>query len=104
VGSSGMTRRSGPRAYDLGTLERMALKDLFVLCPSQAPTPRPSSQPLFPRTLDAPLELPETTVIRWTSIVPVVAAKFRVESGLLLVHGVVSMGSAPFSDVFQGSP
>ena len=104
MGSSGMTRRSGPRAYDLGTLERMALKDLLVLCPSQVPSPRPSSEPLLPGTLDAPLELPETTVVRRPSIVPVVTAKFRVEGGLLLVHGVVPMGSAPYGDILQGSP
>ena len=59
---------------------------------------RPSFKPLLPGPADAPVELPQTAVVRWAAVVLVVTSKFRIEDGLLLVHGVVPMIAAPFAD------
>ena len=50
------------------------------------------------------MELPQTAIVRGAAIVLVVTAEFRVEGGLLLVHGVMSVYAAPFSDLFEGPP
>ena len=42
-------------------------------------------------------------MVRGSTVVPVVAAKFRVEGGLLLAHIVMSVDSAPFGDAVEGA-
>ena len=74
----------------------MAAQDPPVPFPAEGLSPRPPFQPLLPGPLDGPIELPQTAVVRWATIVLVVAAKFGVEDGLLLVHVVVSVSAAPF--------
>src|SRR5262245_30653325 len=104
VGSSGRTHPSSPRTCDPRSQQRMAVQELRVFLPSQRPSPRPPAEPFLPGLPDAPKELPQTAVVRGTAIVLVVAAEFRVEGGLLPVHGVMAMCSAPFGDPFQGPP
>src|SRR6516162_9543257 len=82
----------------------MAMQDLRVLLPREGTPPRPPTEPFLPGPLDRPVELPQAAEVRGPSVVLVVAAKFRIEGGLLPVHVVVAMGSAPFGDPFQGSP
>ena len=103
TGSSGTTGRAGPRLCDPWTQERMASKELCVGFPCEGPSPRPSFQPLFPDTPDAAVELPQAAVVRGSTVVLVVAAKFRVEGGLLLVHVVVPVSLAPFGDAVKGA-
>src|SRR5262249_40696449 len=104
VGSSGTTRRAGPRLCDPRTHQRMASKELFVGCPCEVLSSRPSVEPRLPETPDAPVELPQAAVVRWATVVSVVAAKLRVEGGLLLAHVVMSMDLAPFGDAVEGAP
>src|SRR4051812_48409037 len=49
----------------------------------------------------APVELPQTSVVRGTAIVLVVAAEFRVQDSLLLLHGVMAVDAAPVRDAFE---
>src|SRR5262249_55839407 len=67
----------------------------------ERPSPCPPAEPLLPCLSDAPIELPQTAVVRGPPIVLVMAAEFRVEGGLLPFHGVVAMGLAPFGDSFS---
>ena len=78
----------------------MAVQDLRVLLPCEGPSPRPAAEPFLPGPLNLPIELPQAAEVRGPPIVLVVAAKFRVEGGLLPAHVVVAMGSAPFGDPF----
>jgi hypothetical protein len=103
VGSSGRTRRAGPRSRDPGTPKRITSKELFVGFPGEGLSPRPSVQPFLPDAPDTPVELPQAVVVRRPAIVSVVAAKFRVEGGLLLAHAVVPMSLAPLSDAVEGA-
>jgi hypothetical protein len=82
----------------------MTLKELRVFFPSEGSSPRSPTEPFFPGAPDAPIELPQTAIVGGTAIVLVVTSEFRVEHDLLLVHGVVSMYAAPFSDPFEGPP
>ena len=81
----------------------MASKELFVGCPCEVLSSRPSVEPRLPETPDAPVELPHAAVVRWATVVSVVAAKLRVEGGLLLAHVVMSMDLAPFGDAVEGA-
>src|SRR5262249_509064 len=80
------------------------MQDLPVLLPLEGTPPPPPLKPFLPVPLDRPVDLPQAAEVRGPSVVLVVAAEFRVEGGLLPVHVVVAMGSAPFGDPFQGSP
>jgi hypothetical protein len=104
VGSSGKTRCSSPGTCDPGSQYRVATLQLCVLLPGKPPSPRPLAEPHLPGPMDSPIELPQTAVVRGSSIVLVMAADFRIEGGLLPFHGVVAMGLAPFSDSFQRPP
>ena len=88
---------------DPRTQQWMAAQDLRVRFPTEGLSPRPPLKPLLPSPPDAPVELPQTAVVRWAAIVLVVATKFRIEDGLLPVHGVVPMRAAPFRDGLKGS-
>src|SRR5215831_1967105 len=83
---------------DPRTQQWMAAQDLRVRFPTEGLSPRPPLKPLLPSPPDAPVELPQTAVVRWAAVVLVVAAELRVEDGLLLVHGVMPMRAAPFPD------
>src|SRR5215470_19079382 len=80
------------------------MQDLRVLLPREGTPPRPPVKPFLPGPLDRPVDLPQAAEVRGPSIVLVVAAEFRVEGGLLPVHGVMTMCLAPFCDAFQRSP
>src|SRR5262249_60451394 len=80
------------------------MQKLRVLFPGKRPPPRPRAEPLLPGPLDAPIELPQAAVVRGPSVVLVMAAEFRVESGLLPVHVVVTMCLAPLGDSLQRPP
>src|SRR5215467_8304100 len=82
----------------------MAMQDLRVLLLREGTPPRPPVKPFLPGPLDLPVELPQAAEVRGASVVLVVAAEFRIEGGVLPVHVVVAMGSAPFGDPFQGPP
>jgi hypothetical protein len=82
----------------------MASKELLVNCPGEVLPSRPSAKPCLPDTPDAPIELPQAAVVRRATVVSVVAAKLRVEGGLLLAHGVMSMDAAPFCGGVQRPP
>ena len=69
----------------------MAAQDLLVLFPTKGLSPRSPIKPLLPGLPDRPIELPQTAVVCWAAIVLVVATKFRIKDGLLLVHGVVAV-------------
>ena len=102
MGSSGLTHRSGPGVCDLRTQQRMAAQDLRVSFPTEGLAPRSPFKPLLPGPPNDPIELPQTAVVRWAAVVLVVTPKFRIEDGLLLVHGVVPMRAAPFPDGLKG--
>ena len=101
MGSSSRPRRAGPGSRDPGAQERVAPKELCVGFPCEGPSPRPSIQPLLPDTPDAAVELPQAAVVRRSAVVLVVAAKFRIEDGLLLAQVVVPMSLAPFGDAVK---
>ena len=103
TGSSGTTGRAGPRLCDPWSQKRITPKELPVDFPCEGPSSRPSIEPFLPDTPDAPVELPQAAVVRGSTVVLVVAAKFRVEGGLLLAHLVMSMDSAPFGDAVEGT-
>ena len=71
--------------------------------PGQPPSTCPAAQPFPPDAQDSLIELPNCAVVRRSSVVSVVAAKFRVEGSLLLAHVVMSMDSAPFGDAVEGT-
>jgi hypothetical protein len=96
------SRCSGPSVCDPPAQGRMTAQDLRVPFQTEGPSPRPPFQPLLPGLADARVELPQTAVVRWAAVVLVVAAKFRIEDSLLLVHGVVPMCAAPFRHGLEG--
>ena len=103
TGSSGTTRRAGPRLCDPGSQKRITQKEPCVSFPCERLPSRSSVEPFLPDAPDAPVELPQAAVVRGSTVVPIVAAKFRVEGGLLLAHIVMSMDSAPFGDAVEGA-
>jgi hypothetical protein len=94
-------RRAGPRSCDPGTRERMAPTELPVGFPCGGLSSRPSVYPILPDAPDVPVELPQAVIVRRSSVVSVVAAKFRVEGSVLLAHIVMSI--APFDDAVEGT-
>ena len=80
------------------------MQELRVFFPGKRPSSCSPAEPLFPDLTDAPIELPQAAVVRGPSVVLVVAAEFGVEGGLLPLHVIVAMGSAPFGDPFEGPP
>jgi TIR domain len=77
AGSSGTTRRAGPRSRDPGSQKRITPKELFVGSPGEGPSPRSSVQPFLPDAPDTPVELPQAVIVRRSAVVSIVAAKFR---------------------------
>ena len=78
----------------------MTAQDLRVPFPTEGLSPRPPFEPLLPGLPDAPVELLQTAVVRWSAVVLVVAPKFRIKDGLF--HGVVPMRAVPFRDGLEG--
>src|SRR5258708_32383313 len=69
--------------------------------PRQPSPARAATQPSPPDTTDRPIYLPETTVVRRSAVILVVAAELGVQGFQLQVHRLVPMFLTPFSDRLQ---
>src|SRR5260370_29692659 len=69
--------------------------------PRQPSPARAATQPFPPDSTARPIELPETTVVRRSAVILVVAAELDVQGFQLLVHRIVPMFLTPFGDRLQ---
>src|SRR5258708_6059906 len=101
AGSSGGPPLAPPRMRDPRSQQRMLPQEFNKPLPRQRSPTRAATQPFPPDATDRPIELPETTVVRRSAVILVVAAELGVQGLLLLVHRIVPMLLAPFGDRLQ---
>jgi len=103
AGSSSGPPCTRSSVHDSRSRQRILAQD-FGETPPRQPSPAcAATQPVPPYTKDSPIELPETAVVRSTSIVLVVAAEFGIQGFLLPVHRIMSVCPTPFGDRSQPS-
>src|ERR1700757_1452330 len=103
VGSSGVTPPSPPGLCDPRWQQRVLTEDFGKPCPRQLLSTCPPPQPFPPDATDSLIELPNSAVVRASSVVLVMAAELGVQGFLLLVHSIVPVLFAPFPDGLQTS-
>ena len=65
----------------------MVTEEFVILLPRQFLPASSATEPLPPDFADCPIELPEASRVRRTSVILVVASELGIEGLLLLVHG-----------------
>src|SRR5712691_8830220 len=84
--------------------QRMTIEQLLEAVPVQPLPSRAPGQPLVPEPADEPIIPPKTAVVRWPSVVLVVAPEFGVERCGLILDRVVPMRLAPLRYRFHTPP
>ena len=84
--------------------QRVLAQDFCKSVPRQRLPARATTQPRAPNTPDFPVELPQTAVVRRSSVILVVAAELSIQHFLLFAHRLVPVLLAPVGGRFQSSP
>jgi hypothetical protein len=90
-----MTHRSGPGPSDIRPLQRVRFEKFPIDGPGERPTARTPVEPLAPGPPNAPIEPHQTSEVRRTPVVLVVASEYRVESPPLLHDRIVPVTLTP---------
>jgi hypothetical protein len=109
AGSSDATPRPVPRMGDPRKQQRMATEEFYIFLPRQFLPASSATEPLPPDMADGPIELPDASGVRRSSVISVVAPELGVEGRLLFVYRLGSPGtlrllpSGPFGAVSSSS-
>lgn len=79
----------------------MAIEKVRKLIPVQCLATSPPIEPFLPDPTDCPIELPQSPVVRGSSVVLIVAPELPVESFLLLLNRIVPMLLTPSRHLLQ---
>jgi hypothetical protein len=82
----------------------MTREKMPKLIPVQSISTGPPIEPFLPDTTGRSVELPETSVVRGSPVVLVVALQFPVEGFLLLLHRIMPMLLAPGRYLHKTAP
>jgi hypothetical protein len=93
VGSLGATPRPRPGMCDPRSQQRVLTQDFSKPFPRQRLSPCRAAQPFPPDATDSLMELPNSEVVRASSVVLVMAAELGVQGFLLLVNRIVPVSS-----------
>ncbi len=74
----------------------MVTEEFVILLPRQFLPASSATEPLPPDFADCPIELPEASSVRRTSVILVVASELGIEGLLLLVRRLMAVLPAPF--------
>ncbi len=74
----------------------MATEEFYIFLPRQRLPASSATEPLPPDMADCPIELPDASGVRWSSVILVVAPELGVEGRLLFAHRIVAILLAPF--------
>src|SRR5260370_25016829 len=86
---------------DPGKQQRMATEEFYIFLPRQRLPASSATEPLPPDIADGPIELPDASGVRRSSVILVVAPELGVEGHLLFVHRLMAVLLAPFRYFLQ---
>src|SRR5260370_12276052 len=76
--------------------QRVVTEEFYIFLPRHSLPASSATEPLPPDIADCPIELPDASGVRRSSVILVVAPELSVEGCLLFVHRLMAVFLAPF--------